>query len=74
MIIINKYNAPKNCSDCFALDEYGDYPMCRITGETRGYNFDTDARRMDRCPIEVTIGDGDVIGIVRRKRKSGGSI
>ena len=63
MIIINKYDPPKTCGDCFALDESGDYPFCRITGETRGYNFNADFHRMDRCPIET-----DAVGIVRRKK------
>lgn len=38
-------------TDCFALDESGDYPMCRITGETRGYTFPIRERRMDSCPL-----------------------
>lgn len=38
-------------TDCFALDENGDYPMCRITGETRGYTFPIRERRMDNCPL-----------------------
>lgn len=38
-------------TDCFALDERGDYPMCRITGETRGYTFPVRERRMDNCPL-----------------------
>lgn len=42
---------PKCCDECFALDESGDYPMCRITGECRGYNFPTRSQRMDNCPL-----------------------
>lgn len=38
-------------TDCFALDESGDYPMCRITGETRGYTFPVRERRMNNCPL-----------------------
>lgn len=38
-------------TDCFALDEHGDYPMCRITRETRGYTFPIRERRMDNCPL-----------------------
>lgn len=43
---------PEYCDDCWALDESGDYPMCRITGETRGYNFDARKKRMDKCPMK----------------------
>lgn len=42
---------PSCCGDCWALDESGDYPMCRITGETRGYNFNVLDRRMTNCPL-----------------------
>ena len=43
---------PRACDDCPMLDESGDYPMCRITQETRGYTFNTREKRMDRCPIK----------------------
>ena len=32
---------PSCCDECFALDDNGDYPMCRITQEQRGYTFNT---------------------------------
>ena len=64
MILIDgKYYPPPNCGDCFALDESGDYPMCRITGEIRGYDFDVDFRKMDKCPIK----DVDAVVVVRCK-------
>ena len=43
---------PRACDDCPMLDESGDYPMCRISEETRGYNFNTREKRMDICPIK----------------------
>ena len=43
---------PEYCDDCPMLDEYGDYPMCRITQETRGYNFNARKKRMDKCPMK----------------------
>lgn len=43
---------PEYCDDCPMLDEYGDYPMCRITQETRGYTFNTRKKRMDKCPMK----------------------
>lgn len=42
---------PIVCDDCWALDEYGDYPVCRITQEQRGYNFNVREYRMDDCPL-----------------------
>lgn len=42
---------PPNCSACWALDDYGDYPRCRITEEQRGYNFPVRQKRMDKCPF-----------------------
>ena len=42
---------PACCDDCWALDDNGDYPFCLITQETRGYNFRTREKRMDKCPL-----------------------
>lgn len=54
-ILIKGVKMPRVCADCFALDEYGDYPVCRITGEQRGYNFRIYEKRMEKCPlIEVS--------------------
>lgn len=53
-VIIKGMEMRSACSgetDCFALDEYGDYPMCRITGETGGYTFPVRERRMYNCPL-----------------------
>lgn len=50
-IIIRGVDMPKCCDDCWALDDSGDYPMCRITGEQRGYTFRTREKRMDKCPL-----------------------
>lgn len=43
---------PSCCDECFALDEYGDYPRCRITGEQRGYTFRTRELKMSKCPLK----------------------
>lgn len=51
MLIIDM-KMPRCCDECPMLDDSGDYPMCRITEETRGYNFNTREKRMDRCPIK----------------------
>jgi len=51
-MLILDMEMPKDCGHCLMLDESGDYPMCRITGETRGYNFDIFHKKMDRCPIK----------------------
>lgn len=50
-VLIKGMEMPSVCDRCWALDESGDYPMCRITGETRGYNFCVREKRMDRCPL-----------------------
>lgn len=50
-VIVKNMEMPKNCDTCWALDDYGDYPRCRITGEQRGYNFPVRERRMDNCPL-----------------------
>lgn len=50
-VLIKGMKMPKRCDDCWALDDYADYPMCRITEEQRGYNFPVRERRMDRCPL-----------------------
>ncbi len=61
-ILIKGMEMPSCCDDCWALDEYGDYPVCRITEEQRGYNFRTREKRMDKCPlIEVPTPHGRLI-------------
>ena len=51
-VIIKNMDMPKCCNDCFALNEYdGDYPVCIITQEQRGYSFEKREKRMDRCPL-----------------------
>ena len=51
-LIIENKDMPKCCEECFALDDDGDYPRCRITNEQRGYTFDAFSKRMDRCPLK----------------------
>lgn len=43
---------PSCCNECFALDEYGDYPICLITKEQKGYTFKTREQKMDKCPLK----------------------
>jgi hypothetical protein len=50
-IIIKGMKMPKSCDNCWALDDYGDYPRCRITEEQRGYDFPIRQKRMDKCPL-----------------------
>lgn len=38
-VLIKDMEMPKSCDKCWALDDYGDYPVCRITEEQRGYDF-----------------------------------
>jgi hypothetical protein len=54
---------PMCCDSCPLLDDIGDYPICRATQETRGYNFDTRNKKMDKCPICGVLPDehGDLI-------------
>ena len=61
-ILIKGMEMPPCCDQCFALDDDGDYPMCRITHETRGYNFRVRELRMDRCPfVEIPTPHGRLI-------------
>lgn len=50
-VLIKGMEMPSCCDDCWALDEYGDYPVCRITEEQRGCNFRIREKRMDKCPL-----------------------
>ena len=61
-VYVKDMEMPENCDDCWALDEYGDYPRCRITEEQRGYNFRIREQRMEHCPlIEVPTPHGRLI-------------
>lgn len=50
MIKINK-PMPQCCDDCFAFDDSGDYPYCRISQYSAGYTFESAKRRMNYCPL-----------------------
>lgn len=50
-VYIKDVKMPTCCGDCWALDERGDYPMCRITQDQRGYTFPIREKRMPTCPI-----------------------
>ena len=55
MIAIKDIKMPSCCDKCFAFDSYGDYPLCRITNDQRGYNFNSRNERMDSCPLVESI-------------------
>ena len=61
--VIVRMEMPKSCDLCPCLDDYGDYPMCRITGEQRGYTFNIREKRMPDCPIVCALPEnhGDLI-------------
>lgn len=50
MIKINR-PMPRCCDDCFAFDDSGDYPYCRIRQYSAGYTFEHTKRRMSDCPL-----------------------
>lgn len=50
MIKINM-QMPECCDACPMLNDDGDYPMCRVTNTSRGYDFPTMEKRMDDCPL-----------------------
>ena len=43
---------PKCCDTCPMLNDDGDYPMCRVTQTSRGYDFPKLEKRMDDCPLK----------------------
>ena len=50
-VYIKGEKMPKCCDECWALDDDGDYPRCRITEEQCGYTFRTKENRMSKCPL-----------------------
>ena len=58
---------PENCGMCPCLDDYGDYPRCRISGEQRGYTFPTREKRMPNCPIicQLPGGHGRLVDVTK---------
>lgn len=42
---------PPVCDKCPVLDDYSDYPMCRVTHEQHGYTFNTKLNKMPHCPL-----------------------
>ena len=50
-MVILKMEMPKSCHLCPMLDDDGDYPTCRITNSSQGYNFNRKEKRMDNCPL-----------------------
>lgn len=59
-VLIKGVDMPAVCDECWALDDSGDYPMCRITQEQRGYTFRSRERRMDKCPLMEILPLGDI--------------
>ena len=60
-LLIKCINMPTSCANCWALDDYGDYPRCRITKEQRGYNFPIREKCMDNCPLVPVLPHGRLI-------------
>lgn len=56
--VVVRMEIPESCDVCPCLDDYGDYPRCRISGEQRGYNFPTREKRMPNCPILCQLPEG----------------
>jgi len=52
-IMIENTEMPKCCEECFAIDNHGFYPLCKLTHEQRDSTFDTSSKRMDGCPLKV---------------------
>ena len=50
-VYITGMEMPSCCGECRFLDECGDYPLCIITDEQRGYNFRIRELRMPHCPL-----------------------
>ena len=57
-MVVVEMKMPKCCDDCPCLDDYGDYPRCRISNEQRGYNFPIHEKRMPGCPITQPLPEG----------------
>lgn len=51
---------PTCCDECFAFDDYGDYPVCLITKEQKGYLFKSRELKMDKCPLRPAPEKQDV--------------
>lgn len=60
-VLINNMTMPSACYECWALDESGVRPVCRITGEMRGYNFRVREKRMKECPLVELSNHGNLI-------------
>lgn len=42
---------PKDCYECFAFSDSGDYPTCIITHMSKGYSWSPKWNKMDNCPL-----------------------
>ena len=51
-VFVRGLEMPSCCDQCLFLDDSSDYPICRATGESRGYTFNIREKRMDWCPLE----------------------
>lgn len=69
---IVRMEMPESCDRCPCLDDYGDYPRCRISGEQRGYNFPIREKRMPNCPIicQLPEGHGRLVDAEKLKERS----
>lgn len=61
ILIKGSIEMPKSCDHCWAIDDYSDYPRCLITGDQKGYIFQSDKERMDSCPLVNIPPHGNLI-------------
>lgn len=63
MSVLIHMDMPRNCGECWALDEWwGDYPLCLITQEQGGFKFPKKEQRMRDCQlVEVPEPHGRLI-------------
>lgn len=61
-IAIKNQEMPKCCDECFALDDHWDYPYCMITQTSRGYDFNTQEKRIPDCPL-VPLPNTDLVSM-----------
>lgn len=55
-VLVDGMKMPSCCNECRCLDDHYDYPLCLLTEETRGYNFNVSGSKMPKCPLRETCG------------------
>lgn len=54
MVLLN-IDMPKCCAECPLFEDRYDYPTCYVTQKSKGYNFDIFHKKMDSCPLSISI-------------------